>query len=45
MVNDWWDVSFLGRYGGGEGCSLGAVIIGCVVNGFQYGLGGAWFVG
>jgi len=40
MVNDWWDMMFLGRYWGGES-SLGAVIIGCVV----YGLGGAWFVG
>jgi len=36
-------VSFLGRYWGGGG-SLGAVIIGCVVYGFQYGLGvrGLW---
>ena len=29
--------------GGGDG--LGAVIIGSVVYGFQYGLGVAWFVG
>ena len=42
MVSDWWDVSFwVGIRVGG---SLGAVIIGCVVYGFQYGLGvrGLW---
>ena len=35
---------FLGRYWGGGGGSLGAVIIGRVVYGFQYGLGvsGLW---
>jgi len=37
MVNDWYDVSVFGRYWGGD--SLGAVMIGCVVYGFQYGLG------
>jgi len=39
MVNDWWDVSFLGRYWEGGGWYLGAMIIGCVVYVFQYGLG------
>jgi len=41
IVNDWKDVSFLGRYLGRGGGSLG---VGCVVCGFQYGLGmrGLW---
>jgi hypothetical protein len=40
MVNDWWGVSFMGRYWGGGRGSLGAVIIRCVVYGIQLGRGG-----